>query len=109
MQQYGYSQRWRRRLRANRTGKFRKLSAFADVQIDGIWKHTQKSTQLEVESGLDSITVKSHKNVAKATAKIKAFNFVKEIKLALDQSSQLDDQMHCFSRKRTCWCYADAN
>ncbi|MFT5674886.1 MAG: hypothetical protein ACI808_000814, partial [Paraglaciecola sp.] len=45
----------------------------------------------------------------KATAKIKAFNFVKEIKLALDQSSQLDDQMHCFSRKRTCWCYADAN
>lgn len=67
-------------------------SVFANVEIDGIWKHTQKPAWLEIkfESGVGSVSVKRHDNNVKAVG----LNIIKEIKPNVNQSSQWLGQMY---------------
>jgi hypothetical protein len=71
---------------------FLSASVFANVEIDGIWKHTQKPAWLEIkfESGVGSVSVKRHDNNIKAAG----LNIIKEIKPDVNQSSQWFGQMY---------------
>lgn len=68
------------------------VNSFAEVQIDGVWKHTQKPAWLEIkfESDIGTLTVKRHENNVKAAG----LNVIKAIKPSLKQSSQWDGQMY---------------
>lgn len=65
---------------------FLSVNSFADDQISGIWKHTQKPAWLEIQfdSGVGSISVKRHDNNAKA----KGLTVIKDIKVEENQQSQ---------------------
>ena len=71
---------------------FLSVNSFADTQIAGIWKHTQKPAWLEFtfESGVGSLSVKRHENNVKATG----LNVIKDIKSDTNQSSQWFGQMY---------------
>jgi hypothetical protein len=68
------------------------VNSFSNVQIGGIWKHTQKPAWLEIrfESGVGSLIVKSHLNNVKAVG----LNVIKDIKPAMNKSSQWNGQMY---------------
>ena len=67
-------------------------SSFANVQINGIWKHTQKPAWLEIkfESGVGTISVKRHDNNVKAAG----LNIIKDIKPEINQQTQWLGQMY---------------
>ena len=67
-------------------------SSFANVQINGIWKHTQKPAWLEIkfESGVGSINVKRHDNNLKAAG----LNIIMDIKPEGNQETQWLGQMY---------------
>ncbi|MEW6997395.1 hypothetical protein AADZ86_06810 [Colwelliaceae bacterium BS250] len=71
---------------------FLSANSFAEVQISGTWKHSQKPAwlELEFESGIGSLSVKRHENNAKAAG----LNVIKEIKRDVNQSSRWDGQMY---------------
>jgi hypothetical protein len=71
---------------------FLSAKSFADIQIAGIWKHTQKPAWLEIkfESGVGSLTVERHEHNVKAAG----LNVIKEIKFDKNRSSQWDGQMY---------------
>ena len=71
---------------------FLSANSFAEVQITGIWKHTQKPAWLEIkfESGVGSLAVKRHEDNVKAAG----FNVIKEIKPDTTRSAQWDGQMY---------------
>jgi hypothetical protein len=71
---------------------FLSVNAFADVNLDGVWKHTQKPAWLEIEfkSGVGSVSVKRHDNNPKSAG----LNVIKEIKLDLNQTSLWVGQMY---------------
>ncbi|MCJ8320367.1 MAG: hypothetical protein MJK12_12085 [Colwellia sp.] len=67
-------------------------NVYADVQIDGIWKHTQKPAWLEIkfQSGVGALSVQRHDNNIKAAG----LNVIKNIKPVINQSSQWAGQMY---------------
>lgn len=71
---------------------FLSTNSFAEAQITGIWKHTQKPAWLEIrfESGIGSLAVKRHEDNLKA----EGFNVIKEIKPDTNRSAQWDGQMY---------------
>ena len=66
--------------------------SFANVEINGIWKHTQKPAWLEIifKSGVGSISVKRHDDNVKAAG----LNVIKDIKSETNQQTQWLGQMY---------------
>lgn len=66
--------------------------SFANVEINGIWKHTQKPAWLEIifKSGVGSISVKRHDDNVKAAG----LNVIKDIKPETNQQTQWLGQMY---------------
>ena len=66
--------------------------SFANVEINGIWKHTQKPAWLEIifKSGVGSISVKHHDDNVKAAG----LNVIKDIKSETNQQTQWLGQMY---------------
>jgi hypothetical protein len=71
---------------------FLSVNSVADVQIIGVWKHTQKPAWLEIsfESGVGSLSVKRHENNVKAAG----LNVIQDIKPDTNQSSQWFGHMY---------------
>ena len=66
--------------------------SFANVEINGIWKHTQKPAWLVIifKSGVGSISVKRHDDNVKAAG----LNVIKDIKPETNQQTQWLGQMY---------------
>ncbi len=66
--------------------------SFANVEINGIWKHTQKPAWLEIifKSGVGFISVKRHDDNVKAAG----LNVIKDIKPETNQQTQWLGQMY---------------
>lgn len=71
---------------------FLSANTFADVRLEGIWKHTQKPAWLEIifESGVGSLSVQRHENNVKSAG----LNVIKNINPEVNQSSQWTGEMY---------------
>ncbi|AZQ83954.1 hypothetical protein EKO29_07960 [Colwellia sp. Arc7-635] len=71
-------------------------SAYANDQISGIWKHTEKPAWLEIifESGVGAVSIQRHDNNVKAAGLNIIKHLVKDIKPETNQPPQWHGQMY---------------